>query len=217
MANLPEPLPDDPLPLVRQWLADAEALAAARNPSAMALATSDGRGRPSVRMVLLRGLSAEDGYGVFYTHRHSRKGRELAAEPRAAGALYWEPLGRQLRLEGPVVPSPEAESDAYFATRPLGSQVNAWISAQSAPLESLEELRARADRKKRDLAASAPLARPHAWGGYRLWFDGIEFWVEGADRCHERVRYERTLTSAGAGASAAAFIGGPWRRERLQP
>jgi pyridoxamine 5'-phosphate oxidase len=164
-------------------------------------------------MVLLRGVSVEQGYGVFYTHRGSRKGRELGALPWAAGALYWERLGRQLRLEGPVSLSPEAESDAYFATRPAGSQINAWISAQSEPIGAYAELALRVDQKKRSLTQGERITRPPYWGGFRLWFATIELWVEGPDRLHERVRYDRSLP-------AMHNLEAPretWRRVRLQP
>jgi pyridoxamine 5'-phosphate oxidase len=136
MPILPLPAPDDPLPLVRQWL-DAAAASGQRNPDAMAFATVDASGRPSVRMVLMRGLSVGQGFGVFYTHYGSRKGVELEHNRRGAGVMYWAPLGRQVRLEGPVVRSPESESDAYFATRPWRSQLNAWVSEQSALLDEI--------------------------------------------------------------------------------
>jgi pyridoxamine 5'-phosphate oxidase len=164
-------------------------------------------------MVLLRGISVEQGYGVFYTHRGSRKGRELGALPWAAGALYWERLGRQLRLEGPVTVSPEAESDAYFATRPIGSQINAWVSAQSEPIAAYAELLARVDRKRRSLPPGERLSRPPYWGGFRLWFAAIELWLEGPDRLHERVRYERSLPAAPTSDAPRAA----WRHQRLQP
>lgn len=211
-SRLPTPLPDDPLPLVRAWLGDAARDGGQRNHGAMAIATADASGRPSVRMVLLKAISVEHGYAVFYTHRRSRKGRELDANPRAAGVLYWERLGRQLRLEGRTAVSPDAESDAYFDTRPLGSRINAWVSAQSEPLDTLAELHRRAQAKTLEHAASKRLPRPPFWGGYRLWLDAIELWVEGEDRFHERVRYEREL-----GEDPAASAPGAWRRMLLQP
>jgi pyridoxamine 5'-phosphate oxidase len=213
MQRLADPLPDDPMPLVQQWLDDAARTKDIRNPTAMALATADAQGRPSVRMVLLKGVSVERGYGVFYTHRPSRKGRELAALPWAAGALYWERLGRQLRLEGPVTVSPEAESDAYFSTRPVGSQINAWVSEQSEPIATYAELKQRVERKTTSLKPGERLARPPHWGGFRLWFAAIELWLEGPDRLHERVRYERPLPARIATEAPRAA----WQRVRLQP
>lgn len=223
MRTLPRPLPTDPLPLLEQWLAAVAASGRLRNPNAMALATADAQGRPAVRMVLLKHLSVAAGFAVFYTHYGSRKGRELDANARAAGALYWEELGVQVRLEGPVVRSPETESDTYFATRPRGSQINALLSQQSSPLEdfdrflrtmreTVEQLGAEPNDANPEAGGPA-IGRPAYWGGYRLWLDGVELWLEGIDRCHERVRYERTLTRE----DARTFSGGPWRSQRLQP
>ena len=208
---LPLPAPDDPLPLARQWLDEAFA-GAARTPGAMALATSSADNRPAVRMVLLKEL-APAGYAVFYTNYESRKALELAANARAAAVLYWERLGRQLRLEGPVVRSPTAESDAYFASRPRASQINAWVSAQSRPLADSAELRRRAEQRGAEAGSEARLPRPPFWGGYRLWAETLELWVEGAGRFHDRVRWSRALQPAGD----AEFAAGPWRHERLQP
>ena len=217
---LPAPPPDDPLPVAMRWLAEATARDR-RNPNAMALATVDASGRPSARMVLLKEL-APAGYGVFYTNYGSRKAGELDATQRAAAVLYWDDLGRQLRFEGAIVRSPAAESDAYFASRALRSQLNAWSSEQSRPIDSLAELERRASTKARELGITAPdesppsgrqLPRPAFWGGYRLWFDAIELWVEGAHRFHERLSYRRELGAA----QAHEFRPGPWSWQRLQP
>jgi pyridoxamine 5'-phosphate oxidase len=208
-----------PFAMVRRWV-DEAASGTRRNPNAMSLATVGEDGRPSVRMVLLKGLSTEQGYVVFYTNYRSRKGRELTRHPWAAAALYWEELGRQIRLEGRVSVSPELESDAYFATRPFRSQLNAWISAQSAPLAPADDLPARAVLKAAELGEAldddnAPRAvpRPPFWGGYRLWCDCVELWTEGAGRFHERVQYRRQLD----GRDDGGFDAGPWRAQRLQP
>jgi pyridoxamine 5'-phosphate oxidase len=215
--RLPEHLPDDPLPLLADWLAHA-ASGARRNPHAMALATTDGSGRPSVRMVLLKGIGAAEGYVVFYTHYRSRKAAEIESTGRAAAVLYWEDLGRQVRLEGAVLRSPTEESDAYFATRPWQSQLNAWTSEQSKPLADPADLSRRAARKALELGFDAesapdqPLPRPVFWGGFRLWLDAIEFWVEGAARFHDRLRYARALEPAGT-----VYRGREWTKQRLQP
>jgi pyridoxamine 5'-phosphate oxidase len=216
--RLPNPIPDDPLPLVRQWL-DRSAGSSRRNPHAMALATAAGDGSPSVRLVLLKGFSVAEGYAVFYTHYGSRKAAELEASGRAAAVLYWDDLGRQLRFEGRVLRSPAAESDAYYATRPWLSQLNAWTSEQSKPLADPADLQIKAAQKAHELGfdvdASAPLGplpRPAFWGGFRLWLERIEFWVEGASRFHERLYYTRELTAAGAN-----YRGGSWSHVRLQP
>lgn len=217
-AHMPVDHDAGPFPLVRQWLEDAAARCG-RNPNAMSLATVGDGGRPSVRMVLLKDLSVEQGYVVFYTNYRSRKGRELEGRKRAAAALYWAELGRQIRLEGQVVRSPDAESDAYFATRPFRSQLNAWISEQSEPLADGDDLERRADAKATELGVrpsggTAPrtVPRPPFWGGYRLWCDRVELWTEGAGRFHERIEYTRDLEHGASGLET-----GPWRRRRLQP
>jgi pyridoxamine 5'-phosphate oxidase len=140
-----------PLEVVALWLDQAAESGLWRNPSAMAVATVGADGRPAVRMVLLKQLNVTEGYGVFYTHYRSRKGREIEQSAWAAAVLYWEAHGRQVRLEGPVLRSPAEESDAYFASRPLESQLNAWASAQSQPLESFDALERRAAQKSGEL------------------------------------------------------------------
>src|SRR5262245_12727441 len=211
MSSLLIPPPDDPVRTGAQWLGEAEALGR-RNANAMALASTDAAGRPSVRMVLLKEL-APLGYAVFYTNYGSRKGTELLATRRAAGVLYWHELGRQVRFEGPVVRSPDAESDAYFATRPMPSQINAWSSEQSRPLPDPAALEERAAKIASTKPAAGPLSRPDFWGGFRLWLESIELWVEGRDRFHERVRYERRLEAR----DAYTFEAGRWNSQRLQP
>ena len=165
------PAPEDPVRAAAQWLGEADALGR-RNANAMALASVDGEGRPSARMVLLKEL-APLGYAVFYTNYGSRKAGERLSTGRAAAVLYWHELGRQLRFEGRVVRSPAAESDAYFATRPLASQINAWSSEQSQPLTHLAALEERA-AKIAGTATDNGLPRPESWGGFRLWFDAVE-------------------------------------------
>jgi pyridoxamine 5'-phosphate oxidase len=198
MPALPRPAPRDPLPLAEQWLDDA-ARDAGKNPWAMALATVGASGRPSVRFVLLKSLSTSGGFLVFFTNYGSRKAAELDTGRFAAASMYWPDSGRQLRFEGAVARSPAAESDDYFASRPRMSQLNAWASRQSRPLED-------ADQLARQLAAreaefdGGPVPRPAGWGGYRLTIDTVEFWLEGADRFHERLRYRR---DAGDGWSSA--------------
>lgn len=223
---LPPTPPEEPVRLARDWLADAAERAGQRHPNAFSLATADRHGRPSARMVLLKDISLSHGYAVFHTNYRSRKGAELDSRADAAAVFHWDRLGRQIRLEGPAVRCPGEESDAYFATRPWQSRLNAWVSDQSHPLDDPAELAERARRKAKDFnlpdpagaespeeSADAALRRPHFWGGYRLWFMAVEFWTEGPDRFHDRVRYERTLAPAGE----HSFTAGPWRWQRLQP
>lgn len=203
MDTLPRPAPSDPLPLAERWLAEAER-DVAKNPWAMALASVSESGRPSVRYVLLKHFSADDGIAVFYTNYGSRKAEELESAGSGAGALYWPHAGRQLRLEGRIERSPPPESDAYFASRPRLSQLNAWASRQSRPIDSPDRIQESLTKVEADFAGAAAIPRPAGWGGYRLLLDAIEFWVEGTGRFHERLRYTR----------AAA---GDWKRGWLQP
>jgi pyridoxamine 5'-phosphate oxidase len=219
MTSLPTPAPEDPVPIVSGWLAEVTTNGRVKNPNAMALATCGRAGAPSVRMVLVKEI-APAGYAVFYSNYQSRKGAELEQNPRAAAMIYWERLGRQVRFEGPVVRSPAAESDAYFATRPTLSQLNAWSSAQSRPLESAADLDRAAARAARELgiapdgsSASRAVPRPPHWGGYRLWFDALELWADGANRFHERLLYRRSLERA----DACTYRAGAWSVQRLQP
>ena len=166
----------------------------------MALATATPDGRPSVRMVLLKGAD-ERGF-AFFTNYESRKGGELAANPHAALLFHWWPLGRQVRVEGRVERISDEESEAYFDTRPLPSRLAAWASPQSRPLADRAELeRLYAEAAARFPGDDVPLP-PH-WGGYRVVPDAYEFWQHGDDRLHDRIRYERD--------------GDGWKRERLAP
>lgn len=181
------PAMDDPLTLFDAWL--AEAIASEPNdPNAMALATVDAAGRPSVRMVLLKG-HGPDGF-VFYTNRESRKADDLAARPHAALLFHWKSLRRQVRVEGPVSHATDAQSDAYFASRGRDSQLGAWASDQSRALD------ARATFEDRFAAAQArfdgrDVPRPPHWGGYVVAPRAIEFWQDRAHRLHERRLFTR--------------------------
>ena len=190
---------DDPLVLLRQWIAEAVA-AGNDEPNAMALATADSRGRPSVRTVLLKGLDIDG--AVFYTNLESRKGRELKANPWAAAVLLWRPLQRQVRIEGPAFPVSDDEADSYFASRPRGAQIGAAASQQSEPIEGRDALERRYTEVDLANTASA-IVRPPFWGGYRLALDSIEFWQGRPDRLHDRIRFVREVDG--------------WKRERLQP
>ena len=215
---LPEPLPADPMPLFEEWFRDAVARRALPNPNAMIVATTATSGDPSARVVLCKRIDVDRGYIVFFTNYQSRKGRELAARPRAAAVFHWDALHRQVRIEGPVVLSPESESDQYFASRAPDSRIAAWASAQSEPLASRNELLQRVRELGERFgiapgATSGTVPRPPHWGGHRLWVDTIELWTEGAHRVHDRAVWTRSLQRA----DDYSFAGGPWRSTRLNP
>ena len=177
----------DPIALFDQWFAEARA-GEIELPEAMALATSDASGRPSVRMVLLKG-SGPEGF-VFYTNEESAKGEELAGNPRAALLFHWKSLRRQVRIEGPVERVSDAEADDYFATRSRDSQLGAWASDQSRPLERRELFERRFEEMKQKFE-NQDVPRPPHWGGYRVVPQRIEFWTDRPHRLHERRLFTR--------------------------
>jgi len=221
---LPDPLPTEPMALVSAWLATALAARQQPNPDAMVLATATAEGLPSARVVLCKDFDIEQGRVSFVSNYDSRKGRELERNPRAALVMHWDHAHRQVRFEGIVVKAPPAESDAYFASRNWQRRLGAWASAQSQPLASREQLNAAVNAAADRFGVPHPtldninqpqaqvIARPPFWGGYYVWADSVELWVEGAARIHERARWVRTLTTADDGFSA-----GPWVATRLQP
>jgi pyridoxamine 5'-phosphate oxidase len=192
---------DEPLRLFAAWFEEAKN-AEPSDPEAMALATVDGDGLPNVRMVLLKGFD-ERGF-VFYSNGDSQKGRELAANPKASLAFHWKSLRRQVRLRGTVEAVSAAEADAYFASRPRSSQIGAWASKQSSPLESRYAFE-RAIALKAAQFAVGPVPRPPFWIGYRIRPTVMEFWHERPFRLHDRIEFRRA-----AGEE-------PWRKTRLYP
>jgi pyridoxamine 5'-phosphate oxidase len=192
-------VPVDPIAKFKRWYAAARRSRAPLS-DAMALATADQRGAPSVRYVLLKGADAR-GF-VFFTDSRSRKGAELARRPRAAIAFYWDTIGKQIRVEGRVVPIAASEADVYWETRPEGSRLAATVATQSAPMPSHAWLLGRWRRLRRRLAGRR-VPRPSYWVGYRIVPDAIEFWKRGAHRLHLRERHERTRRG--------------WSRRLLQP
>jgi pyridoxamine 5'-phosphate oxidase len=190
---------DDPFDLFRRWF-DQTVAAGLPDPNAMTLATATADGRPSARVVLLKGL--DDRGFTFFTNYDSRKGRELTANPFGALVFWWHDLARQVRAEGRVEKVTAEESDAYFATRPLGSRLGAWASRQSEVIPDRTFL----EREHAALEvryADGHVPRPPHWGGYRVVPDEVEFWQGRLNRLHDRIRFRRA--------------GGKWVRERLAP
>ena len=193
--------PADPLATCEAWFREAEGMGFA-NPNAMTLATVDAQGRPHARIVLLRGFDARG--AVFFTNRESDKGSQLAANAHAALLFHWdqEPIGRQIRIEGAVSLASDAESDAYWNSRPRESQLNAWASQQSRPVASRAALQAEQDRLTTRFEGK-PVPRPAHWGGYRVTLERIEFWQGDKYRLHDRIVYTRS--------------GDGWSVQRLSP
>lgn len=221
---LPDPLPAEPLELVSRWLTEALRAHAQPNPNAMVLATASRSAAPSARVVLCKDIRPQPGTLAFFTNYRSRKAEELEANPRAAAVMHWDTLRRQVRLEGNVTRASAADSDAYFASRAWQSRIGAWASEQSAPLASRADLAETTRRTAARFGVPSPLdenaqvdpatviPRPPHWGGYLLWVDSVELWVEGAGRLHDRARWTRSLTRTGEG-----FQGSGWTATRLNP
>lgn len=196
----------DPFENFRHWFAEAQKAMGDELASAMTLATVAKSGKPSARIVLHKGLGRDsqgrEGFCLF-TNFNSPKSRELAESGRAALVFFWPPLGRQIRVEGEVTRLSDAESDAYFASRPRGSQIGAWASPQSQKIDSRDELLARVAEVEKRFPESAPVPRPPNWGGWFLLPEKMEFWQAGEFRLHNRFIFER----GDAG----------WSRSRLAP
>lgn len=199
---------EDPFTLFEDWFAEA-AEHEVNDPNAMILATVDDDGLPNARVLLLKGVdeaAAGAGRGfTFYTNSESAKGREMTSHPRAAMVFYWKSLRRQVRLRGLVVPVGADEADAYFSTRPRGSQIGAWASTQSRPLESMEALNAAVEVATSRFPEEQPVPRPPHWSGFRLVPLEMEFWHDRPYRLHERVVFRRPRPEA------------EWQRARLFP
>ena len=190
---------DEPVALFNKWLKLAEEKERV-NPNAVAVATANADGKPSVRMLLLKGVD-ERGF-VFYTNSESHKGEELAINPRASLCFYWKSMGREVRVDGPVEKISNEEADAYFKSRARGSQIGAWASKQSRPLESRFELEKRIAKYTVKFHIGK-VPRPEFWEGYRVKHERVEFWAEKNFRLHNRFVYTRTDQG--------------WQTERLYP
>lgn len=204
---------DDPLLLVKEWLAEAEA-SEINDANAIALATVDSNGMPDVRMVLLKEIELH-GHGqgafVFYTNYRSVKGRQIEATGMAAFVMHWKTLRRQIRVRGTVSREDGPKADKYYASRAFESRIGAWASAQSQPLETRGALMRSVATETARLGLKPP--RPPFWGGYRITPVEIEFWADGAFRLHDRFRWRKAQDSADSGATGESY----WAVQRLSP
>ena len=218
---LSQSMTQNPLLLLQSWLNEAMELDLQPNPDTMAIATSNSQGLPNVRMVLCKEINTEEGYVVFYTNYNSVKSLEIKENPKCSALFHWDKLGYQIRIRGEILQSPDEENDTYFASRHLGSQVGAWASNQSNPVEDREALD---DQFKKILDRfnltsesitrnEKKIPRPPNWGGYRLWIEEIEFWLNQKDRLHDRLHFRRALTISSEGIETE----NKWTVKRLQP
>ncbi|MBT8080725.1 MAG: pyridoxamine 5'-phosphate oxidase [Gammaproteobacteria bacterium] len=224
--RLPDELPGDPMHWADAWIKEATSANVQKNPNALTLATVSATGQPSARVVLCKHFVPDPGYFVVYTNYESRKTRELLGNANVCAVFHWDSLGRQIRIEGKAVLAPESESDAYFASREWGSQLGAWGSDQSRPIESraalLAQIRERGELLGLEFGDGTgtlnsddipEIPRPPHWGGIRIWARSIELWINGVDRIHDRALWQREIVQA----SDHGFSVAPWTGTRLQP
>ena len=218
---LSQSMTQNPLLLLQSWFNEALELDLQPNPDTMVIATSNSQGLPNVRMVLCKEINTEEGYVVFYTNYNSVKSMEIKENPKCSALFHWDKLGYQIRIRGEILQSTDKENDAYFASRHLGSQVGAWASNQSNPVEDRQALddQFRKILDRFNLTSESitrneqKIPRPPHWGGYRLWIEEIEFWLNQKDRLHDRLHFRRTLTISNEGIEAEKN----WTVKRLQP
>jgi pyridoxamine 5'-phosphate oxidase len=213
----------EPLQVALAWQNEARAAATQPNTNAMVLATVDVRGYPTARVVLAKEIVPVPGFVTFFSNYSSAKGRDLDTLPRAAVVMHWDHLHRQVRVEGPIIRSTSLVSDEYFATRHWLSRLGAWASQQSQPIDSRASLQHQLEHNARrfglksavDVQLADPalaIPRPPHWGGYHLWAESVELWIEGAARIHDRFLYTRQLVR-----NADGYAPGAWSVTRLQP
>ena len=226
-AILPKILPDDPMHLAESWFNYAHAQKLQPNPNAMTLVTVSEDNKPSARIVLCKLFVPEPGYIVFFTNYRSRKSHEIMDNSNVSVVFHWDHIGRQIRIEGKAISSPPQESDAYFKTRNIGSQLSAWGSDQSQPLESREYLITQIEKRANELglkmdsekintvcpSSQIELPRPPHWGGIRIWAAKIELWMDGEHRVHDRALWTRDLKPL----DSNNFSSTKWTGQRLQP
>ena len=191
---------DNPVELFKKWISKAEENEI-NDPNALALATVNRNKQPSVRMVLLKGLTNTE--FVFYTNLKSKKSKELKSNPKASMCFHWKSIRRQIRIDGSIKKVPSKVADQYFNTRPYGSRIGAWASIQSTPMESKLDLIKRIQEYKKKFPIHKKVPRPPHWSGWALKANEVEFWLDGDNRIHERLRYKKS--------------GSKWKKEILYP
>lgn len=226
-AGLPETLPGSPFPIFKAWFDQAWDERKTPNTNAMTLCTTHEDGQPDARIVLCKDIDPVDGSIVFYTNSNGAKGRQIARSPFASVVFHWDDDERQVRIRGPITHATEAESDAYFASRRLESRLGAWVSDQSEPIGSREELLEKVGEIMQKLGLSAgdmmgehevTIPRPPHWGGFRIHAQSVELWCGGLGRIHDRARWERVLTRNDAiERGVGSYTSGDWCATRLQP
>jgi pyridoxamine 5'-phosphate oxidase len=211
----------NPVLILKEWMDEVVESKIQPNPNSMSISTIDANNRPNSRMVLCKEINEELGYLVFYTNYQSNKSKEIGVNNECSGLFHWDTFGYQVRVRGIIVKSPEVESDNYFATRDIGSQLSAWASHQSQIVEDRESLDDQFQQamdkfnlKDSELESSdINIPRPEFWGGYRIWIREIELWLNKKDRFHDRLLFTRKLVATTSGIEASNH----WVIKRLQP
>ena len=212
---------ENPLVVLKSWLQEATDAELQPNPNSMALATVNSKGEPNVRMLLCKEINTEQGYIVFFTNYNSIKGMEIKDNSKSSAVFHWDKLGYQVRIKGKIIQSPNEESDEYFASRALGSQIGAWASNQSSPIKNrvaldhqfsaiLDQFEIENDSLS---TIGNKIPRPSNWGGYRFWVDEVELWKNCTDRLHDRLHFKRVLSINDNRVKAT----NNWTITRLQP
>ena len=211
----------NPILVLKEWIGEARKSEIQPNPNTMSISTVDSMGCPNSRMVLCKEINEDLGYLIFYTNYNSKKSKEIESHNNCSALFHWDPLGYQVRIRGKLIKSPNHESDNYFSTRKVGSQLSAWASNQSDHIENREsldnqfqEIMKRFDILDSDLdSTEIKIPRPDFWGGYRIWVKEIELWLNQNDRFHDRLSFKRDLIKTSSGFDSK----NDWVVKRLQP
>jgi pyridoxamine 5'-phosphate oxidase len=204
-----------PLELFNTWFQDAQLNSEMKYANAFVLATTDNKGHPDARVVLAKSIDVKHGFLVFYTNYESSKALQIMENSRASSVFYWDKMKRQVRISGLCIQSPDNESDDYFARRPLENQINATVSQQSQIIDDYATLVSQYTKmlSKYQNTAFSSLKRPKHWGGFRLYFSSLEFWIAGSSRFHQRYKFNREINQL----SLSSISKNSWKMSKLQP